>query len=111
MKAPRIFLAVAGATVLFATPVFPHEVPNISHTHAFQQTGYGKNRQGHYVNGPQGSIIVWSPRTFTGYQNGQSVKFARPSPIVSAPRSPIAKTQSQTKPAIEYGKIKLPHQE
>jgi hypothetical protein len=104
MKARYFLLAATGALVLFMAPAYPHDVPNIDHTHAFQQTGYGKYRQGHYVNGPQGSIIIWSPRTYTGYQNGRQVKFARPSPIVRAPGSPVAKTRSQTDPAIEYGK-------
>jgi hypothetical protein len=104
MKAAHILLAATGAMVLFSAPVFAHEVPNIEHTHAFQQTGYGKYRQGHYVNGPQGSILIWSPKTYTGYQQGQTVKFARPTAIVRAPGSPIAKTRSQANPAIEYGK-------
>ena len=104
MKALKILLAATGALVFFTAPVYPHDVPNIDHTHAFQQTGYGKYRQGHYVNGAQGSIIIWSPRTYTGYQNGRQVKFARPSPIVRAPGSPVAKTRSQTDPVIEYGK-------
>ena len=104
MKARYIFLAATGALVFFSAPAYPHDVPNMEHTHAFQQTGYGKYRQGHYVNGAQGSIIVWSPRTYTGFQNGQSVKFARPSPIVKAPGSPVARTQSQTNPSIEFGK-------
>lgn len=104
MKVRTILMATAGTLLFFAAPVFPHEVKNISHSHAFQQTGYGKYRQGHYVNGAQGSIIVWSPRTYTGYQSGQQVKFARPSPIVKAPGSPVLKTNSHAKSAIEYGK-------
>ena len=104
MKALKILLAATGALVFFTAPVYPHDVPNIDHTHAFQQTGYGKYRQGHYVNGAQGSIIVWSPKTYTGYQKGQTVKFARPSPIVKAPGSPVARTKSQTNPSIEYEK-------
>jgi len=104
MKSRYFLLAAAGALVFFTVPAWPHEVPNISHTHAFQQTGYGKYRQGHYVNGPQGSIIVWSPRTYTGYRNGQTVKFARPTPIVKAPGSPIVVSKNQSSPAIDYGK-------
>ena len=104
MKARYILLAATGALIFFTAPAYPHEVPNMEHTHAFQQTGYGKYRQGHYVNGAQGSIIVWSPRTFTGYQRGSAVKFARPTPIVKAPNSPVAKTRSQAKSTIEYGK-------
>jgi hypothetical protein len=109
MKARYIVLAVAGALVLYTAPAYSHEVPNMDHTHAFQQTGYGKYRQGHYVNGAQGSIIVWSPRTVGSYRGGQGVKFARPTPIVMAPDSPVAKTKSQSKSTITYGKS--PHQE
>ena len=104
MKALYILLAATGALVFFTAPAYPHEVPNMEHTHAFQQTGYGKYRQGHYVNGAQGSIIVWSPRTYSGYRPGPAVKFARPSPIVKAPESSVAKTRSQAKSTIEYRK-------
>jgi hypothetical protein len=102
MKARYILLAATGALIFFTAPAYPHDVPNMEHTHAFQQTAYGKYRQGHYVNGPQGSIIIWSPKTYTGYQAGSAVKFARPSPIVKAPGSPVATIQSQAKPAIKY---------
>ena len=104
MKARYILWAATGAMILFTAPAYPHEVANMEHTHAFQQTGYGKYRQGHYVNGAQGSIIIWSPKTYTGYQKGQTVTLARPSPIVKAPGSPVARTQSQTNPSIEYEK-------
>lgn len=104
MKRLHMLLAATGALVLLTAPAWSHEVPNIDHTHAFQKQSYGKYRQGHYVNGQQGSIIVWSPRTHTGYKQGSSVKFARPTPITKAPGSPVAKTRSQTDPAIEYGK-------
>ena len=104
MKARYILWAATSALIFFTTSAFPHEAPNMEHSHAFQQTGYGKYRQGHYVNGAQGSIIIWSPKTYTGYQRGSAVKFARPTPIVKAPQSPVAKTRSQTKSTIEYGK-------
>jgi len=109
MKAVTAIIAATSLLLLvfagvFAAPAMAHEVSNIDHTHAFQQTAYGKYRQGHYVNGPQGSIIVWSPRTYTGYQNGSQVKFARPSPITRAPGQPAAQKHSQSNPAIEYGR-------
>jgi hypothetical protein len=87
-----------------AVPAMAHEVPNIEHTHAFQKTDYGVYRQGHYVNGPQGSIIIWSPRAYTGYRNQNQVKFARPTPITRAPGSPIRESRTQRDPAITYGK-------
>lgn len=104
MKTRNILMVAAGVAALFSTSAYSHDVPNIDHTHAFQQTGYGQYRQGHYVNGQQGSIIVWSPRTYTGYQSGSPVKFARPSPIKRAPGTPVATTKKQADPAIEYGK-------
>jgi hypothetical protein len=103
MKARYILLAATGALIFFTAPAYPHDVPNMEHTHAFQQTGYGKYRQGHYVNGAQGSIIIWSAKTYNSLQGGQPVKFARPSPIVRAPGSPVAKTRSQANSAITYG--------
>jgi len=102
MKARFILLAAAGALVFFTAPAYAHEVPNITHTHAFQQTGYGKYRQGHYVNGAQGSIIVWSARPYSSFQPRPPVKFARPSPITRAPGSPVTKPRNQARPAIEY---------
>lgn len=104
MKARHMILTAAGALAFFSLPAWSHDVPNMTHSHAFQQTGYGTWRQGHYVNGQQGSIIVWSPRNYTGYQAGAAVKFARPKPMNRAPRQPVAKTQSQSNPAITYGK-------
>jgi len=56
MKARYIFLAATAALIFSTAPAYSHDVPNMQHTHAFQQTAYGKYRQGHYVNGPQGSI-------------------------------------------------------
>jgi hypothetical protein len=99
------------AVVLLACQAVPaaqaHEVPNMEHSHAFEQNGYGSYRQGHYVNGPQGSIIIWSPRTYTGYQNGSAVRFARPTPITRAPGTPLKKRRADSDPSLEYGK-KLP---
>jgi hypothetical protein len=76
----------------------------MDHTHAFEETGYGKYRQGHSVNGPYGSITVWSPRTYTGFQSPPPVEFARPEPITRAPGTPAAQTQADKDLALEYGK-------
>ena len=103
MKSVLILTAVAGA-LLVAAGAQAHEVPNIEHTHAFEQTGYGTYRQGHAVNGPLGSIIIWSPQTQGGYQSPPPVKFARPQPITKAPGSPAARTRTDKDPALEYGK-------
>lgn len=102
----KLTMAIMAATVLifFSAPALSHEVKNMEHSHAFQQTGYGKYRQGHYVNGSQGSIIVWSPRTVNSTQGGgKTVNFARPSPITQAPGTPNA-TKSQARSEIKYGK-------
>ena len=104
MKARHLILAATGAMMLFPVAAGAHEVPNIPHTHAFEQTGYGTSRQGHTVNNELGSITIWSPRPQTGYKAGNSVKFARPEPITKAPGSPEATTQSQKDPAKDYGK-------
>jgi hypothetical protein len=102
MKIRTAFTA-AAFLVLFSAPAWSHEVPNITHTHAFQKKDYGEYRQGHYVNGSQGSIIVWSPRTVNSRQSGYKVNFARPSPITKAPGKPNA-TKSQANSKIKYGK-------
>jgi hypothetical protein len=104
MKRRYLTMITAGSLILFPGLSSAHDVPNMNHTHAFQQTGYGTYRQGHYVNGPQGSIIIWSPRTYSGYQKGQAVKFARPRPITRAPGSPVVIKKSEADPAVDYGK-------
>jgi hypothetical protein len=106
MKTPCLFLAATGAMLLFSLPSQAHEVPNISHTHAFENTGYGKSRQGHTVNNQLGSITIWSAQPQGGYKAGSSVKFARPEMITQPPGSPVAKTRSQSDPAVDYGKRK-----
>ena len=103
MKAPTVLAAV---TTLFLGSGFAqaHDVPNMDHTHAFEQKGYGTYRQGHSVNNEYGSITIWSPRTYTDYQQSAPVEFARPSPITRAPGSPTVKKESEQDPAETYGK-------
>jgi len=101
---PIAYLAAVGCMLLITVPVQAHEVPNIKHSHAFEQTGYGKYRQGHYVDGPQGSIILWSARTQNSPQSRSTVRFARPEPITKAPSNPFRKYSVKTKPATNYGK-------
>ena len=103
MKRLTLLLMAAGSWFLSGL-LFAHDVPNMEHTHAFKQTGYGTYRQGHSVNGPNGSIIIYSPRTYTGYQNGPTVDFARPEPITRAPGSVIPKSKIDNDPAKNYGK-------
>ena len=103
MKRP-ILISTAVTAMLVSGLAAAHDVPNMEHTHAFKQTGYGTYRQGHSVNGPNGSIIIYSPRTYTGYQNAPGVRFARPKPISQPPGTTTPKAGSLGDPAQEYGK-------
>ena len=98
--------AVAAAFVLAAGPLPAHEVANMDHTHAFEQKGYGTYRQGHSVNNQTGDIIIWSPKTYTGYQQGPAVRFARPEPITQppGPGPHMVPNKAQQNPARDYGK-------
>ena len=95
--------ALAAAAIAVAVSAQAHDAPNLDHSHAFQQTGYGTWRQGHYVNGPQGSIIIWSPQNYTGYENSPAVRFARPQPITRPPASRSIKPGAGRPPALDYG--------
>lgn len=100
MKKTVVILISAAGALLAATPLAAHDVKNMDHTHAFEQTGYGTYRQGHSVNNHLGDITVWSAKPHSGYQSGSTVKFARPEPITKAPTNPFQKTE-KSKP---YGK-------
>jgi len=110
MKARHILLAAAGVLALSPQVSVAHDVEGITHSHAFQQTAYGEYRVGHSVNGPPGNIIIWSPQTYSGYQAGKTVKFARPQPITKAPSGPTAVMRPQADSAVGYGKQRT-HQE
>ena len=85
----RITLLAALLSASFLTTAAPgHESPGFQHSHAFRQTGYGTYRQGHVVDGPQGSIIIWSPANVSGYSGESRIRFARPQPISRPPGSP-----------------------
>lgn len=99
-----ILLSIATGGWLLAGQLAAHDVPNMEHTHAFKQTGYGTYRQGHSVSSPYGNIIIWSPHTYGSYQSSSDVKFARPSPITSAPGSVVPINRTQSDPAEDYGK-------
>jgi hypothetical protein len=102
MMAGAAVLALAAATA--AGTAVAHDTPNMEHTHAFKQTGYGQYRQGHSVNGPYGSITIYSPRTYNAYQGAPPVEFARPEPITTPPGTPAAQTRAERNPVLEYGK-------
>ena len=97
------FLIATAAAISISSVAAAHDTPNMEHTHAFQKTGYGTYRQGHSVNGPLGSITIWSPRPYTGYQKEPAVKFARPQPIIRAPGSPAANTGAAQNLPRGYG--------
>lgn len=86
----KIFILMIGTILLaFACPVQSHELvdtngkPVNTHQHVWRQQEYGSDyRQGHSVDGTQGSITVWSPNTYQGYKAGNSVRFARPTPYM-----------------------------
>jgi hypothetical protein len=61
----RLSVLFMAATSLLVATAWAHDAPNLEHTHAFERTGYGSYRQGHAVNGPQGDIIIWSPRSYS----------------------------------------------
>lgn len=99
----RTHVAVGLTFALGAGTALAHDVPNMDHTHAFQQRDYGQYRQGHSVNNAYGSITIWSPRTYSGYQNSPRVRFARPEPFARPPGTPLTEKRSEQQPALEYG--------
>ena len=97
MKGILKFGAVAGALML-APVLQAHDVPNMTHTHAFKQTGYGVHRQGHVVDNENGSIILWSAKPVTGYQ-GTRQNYARPVPITKAPKGANLRPDIEIRPS------------
>ena len=113
-NATRIAGALAGllGMAALAAPLAAHDTPNMKHTHAFEQTGYGKVRQGHTVDNELGSITIWSAKPQQGYPASPPVDFARPEPITRAPSLPqIGPAKARPAPAYgvpkkDYGKPK-----
>jgi len=99
----RQILIATTSALLLSNAVVAHEVPNLEHSHAFQRVGYGAYRQGHYVNGPTGSIIIWSPQLYTGYADDPPVEFARPRPITKAPGSAGLRPPKMRSHSLRYG--------
>ena len=113
-KAHRI-RRLAAAALIAAMSLVPlqgrtHEAIGPRHFHVYQQTGYGSYRQGHYVNGPLGSIIIWSARPVAGYTNRPQVRFAHPSPITRAPGRPAPRPGLVREPGWRYGERRGGHQ-
>ena len=101
-KTPCLLIGTTGALLLSAA-VGAHEIPNLEHTHAFQKAAYGAYRQGHYINGPTGSIIIWSPQPYTGYPDDPPIQFARPRPIYKAPGSKRLRPMTVRSSTPRYG--------
>ena len=93
---PRVL--IAGLIMLACSTGVPaHQVTGGTHEHVWRQTDYGKDyRPGHSVNGPQGSITIWSPTTYNAYGAGKSVHLARPVPYSTPSPSQSSKSQSST---------------
>jgi hypothetical protein len=71
-------ILLAGSTVLQA-----HQVAGGTHQHVWRPTAYGKDyRPGHSVNGPTGSITIWSPAALNEYGSNNAVQFANPAPYI-----------------------------
>ena len=101
-----IFLAIFAVAGLLSPVSEAHDVPNMEHSHAFEQTGYGTYRKGHYVNGPQGSIIIWSAKPHGSYQSAET-QGARPKAIPSPYQKrsyPMRQSDSRFGSSTEYGK-------
>lgn len=86
-------ILLLGSTVLQA-----HQSTVGNHQHVWRPTTYGKDyRPGHSVNGPTGSITIWSPAAFTGYGANNSVHFARPVPLNGqSAKQPSEQVQNQS---------------
>lgn len=85
----------AGLILLLCSTVLQaHQVAGGNHQHVWRPTTYGKDyRPGHSVNGPTGSITIWSPAAFNKYGASNSVQFAHPAPIVN---QSVKQVQSQS---------------
>jgi hypothetical protein len=103
-------VALIAAISLTPLPGRTHEAVGPEHFHVYQRTGYGSYRQGHYVNGPQGSIIIWSARPVAGYSQPPRVRFAHPSPVTRAPGRPVPWPGPVREPGRRYGERPGGHQ-
>jgi hypothetical protein len=108
----KIFILIIGSIlVAFACPLQSHELVDINgrpvstHEHVWRQQDYGSDyRQGHSVNGNQGSITVWSPNTYQGYNSGKTVRFARPVPFTKPSHVENHRPELKKNSRVEYGK-------
>ena len=113
MNKTVIIFASAVFLLFCAAPAGAHDVvssngkPVSTHQHVWRQQHYGSDyRQGHSVNNAQGSITIWSPNTYAGYNAGSSVRFARPSPISKKSKISDHAPKLKTATGSTYGKSK-----
>ncbi len=107
MKSRHILLATAVSVLLAPSIALAHEVQNMPHTHAFENSEYGKPpQQTRSVNNELGNISITSPQRANPYGAGSTVNFARPTMITRPPGPPVASKQSDSNPAKDYGKDK-----
>lgn len=104
-------LFIGWVLMAFAWPVQSHELvdingkPSSTHQHVWRQQEYGSDyRQGHSVNGSQGSITIWSPNTYQGYKAGNSVRFARPVPYTKQSKSSDHRPELKRSTPQAYGR-------
>lgn len=81
----------AGLILLVCSTVLQaHQVASGTHQHVWRPTTYGKDyRPGHAVNGPTGNITIWSPAALNEYGANNTVRFARPVPLVKQPAKQV----------------------
>lgn len=97
-------LAILACCLILPLAAMGHNTSNMKHSHAFKQTGYGEYRQGHYANGPIGSILIWSARPVNSRYSSGSVRFITPKPISKPPANPYRKNPRNSDASTQYGK-------
>ena len=103
MNSGRLFIA-ASILLLLSLPARAHQVSNLEHTHVYQQTAYGKFRQGHAVSGQYGNILIWSAKPYASSRNSNNVRIARPAMIKQAPPGPFLESGARFDATRNYGK-------
>ena len=95
---PSVF-CIGLALLVCSAMLQAHQLAGGTHKHVLQPTAYGKDyRQGHSVEGPTGSIQIWSPTTINEYGKSNPVEFARPTPYKKqSTKQSTEQVQSQSK--------------
>ena len=100
----------AGLIMLVSSTVIQaHQVASGTHNHVWRPTTYGQDyRPGHSVNGPTGSITIWSPATLNQYGAGNSVRFARPAPYTKQTATQAAAQSAKQSSKQVQGQSNIP---